>query len=60
MSGFIKFVIRLNILYVNKVALKIVLFRIDSINFLPTGKLLTFQDVLMLIKSVVNKNKYKY
>ena len=34
--------------------------RIDSINFLPTGKLLTFQNVLMLIKSVVNKNKYKY
>ena len=34
--------------------------RFDSFNFLPTGKLLTFQNVLMLIKSVVNKNKYKY
>ena len=34
--------------------------RIDSYNFLPPEKILTFHNVIILIKSVVNKNKYEY
>ena len=36
--------------------------RIDSCNSLPTEKILTFRNVIILIKSVVNKvqNKYYY
>ena len=33
--------------------------RIDSYNYLPTQKILTFHNVI-LIKSVVNKNKNEY
>ena len=31
--------------------------RIDSYNSLPTEKILTFHDVIVLIKSVVNNNE---
>ena len=34
--------------------------RIDSYNSLPIEKILTFQNVIILIKSVVNKNKNEY
>ena len=34
--------------------------RIDSDNFLPTQKMLAFHNVIILIKSVINKNKYNY
>ena len=34
--------------------------RIDSYNFLPIEKTLTFLNVILLIKSVVNKNKNNY
>ena len=34
--------------------------RIDSSNSLPIEKILTFHNVIILIKSVVNKNKNKY
>ena len=34
--------------------------RIDSYNFLPIKKILAFHNVIILIKSVVNKNKNKY
>ena len=34
--------------------------RIDSYNSLPVEKLLTFHNVIILIKSVVNKNKNDY
>ena len=34
--------------------------RIDSCNSLPIEKILTFQNVMILIKSVVNKNKNNY
>ena len=34
--------------------------RIDSRNPLPIEKTLTFHNVIILIKSVVNKNKSKY
>ena len=34
--------------------------RIDSYNSLPIEKILTFHNVIMLIKSVVNKNKNEY
>ena len=34
--------------------------RIDSYNSLPIKKILTFHKVIILIKSVVNKNKNKY
>ena len=34
--------------------------RIDSYNSLPIKKILTFHNVIILIKSVVNKNKNKY
>ena len=32
--------------------------RIDSYNYLPIEKILTFHNVIILIKSLVNKNKY--
>ena len=34
--------------------------RIGSYNSLPIEKKLTFHNVIMLIKSVVSKNKYDY
>ena len=34
--------------------------RIDSYNFLPIEKILTFHNVLILIKSVANKNKNEH
>ena len=34
--------------------------RIDSYNSLPIQKVLTFHNVVILIKSVVNKNKNEY
>ena len=34
--------------------------RIDSYNSLPTEKILTFHNVIILIKSVANKNKNEY
>ena len=34
--------------------------RIDSHNSLPTEKILAFHNVIILIKSVINKNKNKY
>ena len=34
--------------------------RIDSYNSLPIEKLLTFHNVIILIKSAVNENKIKY
>ena len=34
--------------------------RIDSNNYLPIEKILTFHNVIILIKSVVNKNKNNY
>ena len=34
--------------------------RIDSFNYLPIEKIWTFQNVIILIKSVVNKNKNNY
>ena len=34
--------------------------RINSYNFWPIEKILTFHDLIILIKSVVNKNENKY
>ena len=34
--------------------------RIDSYNSLPIEKILNFYNVIILIKSVVNKNKNEY
>ena len=34
--------------------------RIDAYNFLPIEKIMTFYNVIILIKSVVNKNKNEY
>ena len=34
--------------------------RTDSYNYFPIEKILTFHNVIILIKSVVNKNKYNY
>ena len=34
--------------------------RIDSYDSLPTEKILTFRNLIMLIKSVINKNKNEY
>ena len=66
MGGVIKFERGLNILQVKKVVLQIVLIiifariRIDSYNSLLTEKSLTFHNGIILIKSVVNKNKNNY
>ena len=34
--------------------------RIDSYDSLPTEKILTFRNLIILIKSVINKNKNEY
>ena len=34
--------------------------RIDSYNFLPIEKTLTFHNVIILVKSCVNRNKNEY
>ena len=62
----IKFVKRLNILLSGKssIAVSFTLtfarIRIDSYNSLPIEKILTFHNVIIYIKSVVNKNKNYY
>ena len=66
MDGLIKFVKGLNVLQVKKCDItdninhnfgKI---RVDSSNSLPVGRILTFHDVIILIKSVVNNHKNNY
>ena len=34
--------------------------RIDSYNYLPIKKIMTFNNIIIFVKSVVNKNKNKY
>ena len=34
--------------------------KVDSYDFLPLGKAMTFHDVLILIESVLNKDKNNY
>ena len=66
MDCLIKFVIRLNILTTEKSGIADSInhnfgeIRIDSYNYLPTEKILIFHNVIILIKSVVNKNKNNY
>ena len=43
-----------------QIAIIIVLENIDSIDSLPLGKTLTFHNLIILIMSVVNKNKKEY
>ena len=66
MDGLIKFVKGLNVLQVKKCDItnninhnfgKI---RVDSYNYLPVERMLTFHDVIILIKSVVNNDKNNY
>ena len=66
MDGLIKFVKGLNVLQVKKCDItdninhnfgKI---RVDSSNSLPVERILTFHDVIILIKSVVNNHKNNY
>ena len=65
MDCLIKLVIRLNIFYVKKSGVtdsinqNIGKIRIDLYNNLPIKKILTFHNVLILIKSVINKSKNK-
>ena len=66
MGSLIKFVIKLNILQVKKGGItdsvnhNFARIRNDSYDSLPTEKILTFHNVIILIKSVVNKNKSEY
>ena len=60
-----QFIIRLDILLVkkwckNSINHSFSRIRIDSYNSLPIEKILTFHNVIILIKSVVNENKYHY
>ena len=66
MDGLIKFVKGLNVLQVKKCDItnninhnfgKI---RVDSYNYLPVERMLTFHDVIILIKSVANNDKNNY
>ena len=66
MDGLIKFVKGLNVLQVKNCDItdninhnfgKI---RVDSSNSLPVERILTFHDVIILIKSVVNNHKNNY
>ena len=66
MDGLIKFVKGLNVLQLKKCDItdninhnfgKI---RVDSSNSLPVERILTFHDVIILIKSVVNNDKNNY
>ena len=64
MDYLIKFVARLHIFYVksgitNSINQNFGWMKIDSYNSLPIKKILTFH-VIILIKSVVNKNKNNY
>ena len=60
-----KFVIGLNILKSEKTAItdsinyNFAKIRIDSYNSLPIEKILTFHNVIILLKSVANENKKK-
>ena len=62
MVGVIKFVIGLNILWVKKCIRDCINhnFAIDSYNSLPIEKILTFHNIIILIKSVVDKNKNEH
>ena len=66
MGSLIKFVIKLNILQVKKGGItdsvnhNFARTRNDSYDSLPIEKILTFHNVIILIKSVVNKNKNEY
>ena len=66
MGSLIKFVIKLNILWVKKGGItdsvnhNFARTRNDSYDSLPIEKILTFHNVIILIKSVVNKNKNEY
>ena len=61
-----KFVIVLNISWVSKSGIadginhNFARIRINLYNFLPIEKILTFHNVMILIKSVVEKNKNDY
>ena len=62
----IKFVIRLNILISEKTGItdssnnNFARIKIDLYDSLPIEKMLTFHDVIILIKLVFNKNKDEY
>ena len=63
MDCFIKFLLNLYNLQVKKVSIADSInhnfgqIRIDSYNYLPIAKILTFHNVIILIKSVIKKNK---
>ena len=65
MGCLIKFVIRLNILQVksgitNSINDNFGRIKIDLHNSLPTKKILAFHNVIIFIRSVVNRDKNKY
>ena len=63
MCGMIKFVIGLKSEksgFTDSINHNFARIRIDSYNSLPSEKILTFYNVIILIKSVVNKNEKNY
>ena len=67
MDCLIKFAIRLNIFLISKksgntqsINHNFEEIRIDSYNSLPTEKILTFHNVIVLVKSTVNNDKNNY
>ena len=56
----IKYLISKKSVITNRINHKFWKIRIESYNFLPVKKMLTFHNFIKLIKSVVNKNKNKY
>ena len=65
MGCLIKFMIRLNMVLqksgiTNSINYNFGKIKIDSYNSLPIKKILTFYNVIILIKSVVNSNENKY
>ena len=65
MDCLIKFVIRLNFIsekssITDNINHKFGKIKVDSYNSLPIQKILIFHNMVILIKSVVNKNKNEY
>ena len=56
----VKYLIRKKSGIKNFINYNFVKIKIDSYNYLPIKKILTFHNVIILIKLIVNKNKNKY
>ena len=59
-SNSIKYLINAKKGITDSISYNLAIIRLDSCNSLPIEKILTFHNVIILIKSAVNKNKSEY